>query len=109
MNQLTQLTDSTSAHETRPDCGIGGCKRGGAFDIFIFIYPAAPVVAAPTFRDRGARITVGHSCKKHRGTWTIASFLNSPAWLNSKNAQRFREDFGGNPDPSLSRLEVVRS
>ncbi len=108
MNPTTQAFDSVDAPEARPDCGIGGCRRSSAFDVFILLYPAAAVAAAPTYLDRGARVTVGHACKKHRGTWTVASFLNSPVWECSSNRQRFRSDFGGDPDPSLCRIDVVR-
>ena len=106
--ESTEAAEPTTTTE-RPRCGVGGCKKGVDFDIFILLYPAAPVVAAPTYRDYGARVTVGHACKKHRGTWTVASFLNSGAWTRSANIQKFHSDFGGDPDPTLSRIEIVRA
>jgi len=112
MDQLTEDAEdeiSTTMIEQRPRCGIGGCKRGTSFRVSVLLYPEAPVVAAPTFTSRGARVTVGRACRKHRGSWTVASFLNSPAWRGSENFRRFREDFGGDPDSRLARLEVVRT
>jgi hypothetical protein len=108
MDQLTEDANSASTTE-RPHCGITGCKKGVGFNVSILLYPAAPVVAAPTYRDRGARVTIGRVCKKHRGTWTVASFLNSSAWKSSGNAHRFSNDFGGDPDPTLARIDVVRA
>jgi len=108
MNEIEEESVIERAVE-HPRCGVGGCKRGITHHVFAVLYPVAPVVAAPTFTSRGARVLVGSSCKKHRETWTVASFLNSPAWLRSSNRQRFLNDFGLDPEPSYCRIEVVRS
>jgi len=110
MDQVTQADESsTTTTWQHPSCGIVGCKRGSSFNVSILLYPTAPVVAAPTFTARGASVTVGCVCKKHRSAWTVASFLDSPVWKCSKNADLFYKDFGGEPDPALARIDVVRA
>ena len=95
--------------EHYPPCGLGGCKRGATYRVSVLLYPRTPTLAAPTYKDFGARVIIGHACKKHRGNWTVASFLNSGAWRYSNNADRFYSEFRCDPDPSLAVLEVVRT
>ena len=92
----------------RPKCLLGDCagKRNAAFRVSVLLYPLVPRAIGSMFTDRGARVTVGHVCKKHKHAWTVASFLASPQW--AMHERQFRYDFDSRPDPAVSQLEVVR-
>jgi hypothetical protein len=108
-DDLLEPVQTAVAERCPQRCGIGGCKRGGPFRVLLLLYPQAPMLAAPTYRDYGARVEIGRVCKKHKKAWTAASHLDSRAWTCSENAKRFHEDFGGSPDVAAAQIEVVRA
>jgi hypothetical protein len=103
------LKEPPEAKPEVPRCHLGKCagKRKAEFRTAVLLYPVVPVANGPTLTDRGARVTIGYTCKKHKKAWTLESFLASDAWRASHHGH-FTYDFGSDVDKTLSSLEVTR-
>lgn len=83
-----------------------GCGRRAEYRISVLLYPAKPKAIGPTLEDRGARVVIGFTCKHHKKSWSVDTFLNTTDGF--KAIALFRKDFDVAPYPPHCQLEIVR-